>query len=183
MEEKFYISLAYELRVGDEQELMESTTPENPLVFYSGIGMMLDKFEANVTKLNPGDSFDFTIECADAYGEYDDNGVIDLPKHLFEINGKIEESILFEGNIVPLSDSEGNRVDASVVKVGHDTVTVDLNHPLAGEDLHFTGKIIDKHPATDEEIKKAMSGCHCGGGCHCDEDDCGSGCNGGGCCC
>lgn len=182
METKFFISLAYELRVGEEQELMESTTAENPLVFYSGVGMMLDKFEENVVGLNPGDSFDFTILCKDAYGEYDDGGVIDLPKNIFEVNGKIEESILFEGNIVPLSDSDGNRVDASVVKVSTDTVTVDLNHPLAGEDLHFTGKLLEKRPATDEEIKKALSGHCCGGGCHCSDGDCNEGsCGCGGC--
>ena len=105
-----------------------------------------------------------------------------MPKNIFEVNGKIDEEILFEGNIVPLQDSEGNRINASVVTVGKDTVTVDLNHPLAGENLHFVGKVLVKREATIEEIQKAMQpscgGCggSCGGGCSCDSD-----CSCGGC--
>jgi FKBP-type peptidyl-prolyl cis-trans isomerase SlyD len=121
---------------------MESTTPQNPFTFYSGMGMVLEDFENAIMACQVDDTFDFTIPANRAYGEYDDDSVIDLPKSIFEIDGKIDEEILFEGNIVPLQDSEGNRINASVVSVGTDTVTVDLNHPLAGENLHFVGKVL-----------------------------------------
>lgn len=178
---KYYFAVTYTLKVGEEQEVMEETTAEQPLCFYSGLGMMLDKFEKELMSIEPLGKFDFTIPCAEAYGEYDDNGVIDLPKNIFEVDGKIDERILFEGNMVPLMDSEGQRINASVVAVGKDTVTVDLNHPLAGEDLHFIGQVIVKREASEEEIKEMFSskcgGCgggncgSCGGNCD-DEGDC-----------
>ena len=183
MEQKnYYVALTYDLKVGQEDELMESTTPENPFTFYTGLGMVLEDFEKAIMACEVNGEFDFTIPAERAYGEYDEESVIDLPKNIFEVNGKIDEEILFEGNIVPLQDSEGNRINASVVTVGKDTVTVDLNHPLASENLHFVGKVLVKREATIEEIQKAMQpscgGCggNCGGGCSCDSD-----CSCGGC--
>ena len=82
----YYFAVTYDLKVGEEQELMEQATIERPLCFYSGMGMMLDKFEAQLLPLDVCDTFDFTIPCADAYGEYDDEGVIDLPKSTFEVD-------------------------------------------------------------------------------------------------
>jgi FKBP-type peptidyl-prolyl cis-trans isomerase SlyD len=177
----YYVALTYDLKVGEEDELMESTTAENPFTFYSGLGMVLEDFENAIMACEVDGTFDFTIPADRAYGEYDDDSVIDLPKNIFMVNGKIDDEILFEGNIVPLQDSEGNRINASVVSVGEDTVTVDLNHPLAGENLHFVGKVLVKREASLEEIKNAMQpscgGCggNCGGGCSCD-GDCGCGC-------
>ncbi len=174
----YYVALTYDLKVGEEDELMESTSVENPFTFYSGLGMVLEDFEKAIMACEVDGTFDFTIPADRAYGEYDDESVIDLPKNIFEVNGKIDEEILFEGNVVPLQDSEGNRINASVVSVGTDTVTVDLNHPLAGENLHFVGKVLVKREATLDEIKKVMQpSCGgCGGGCN-------SGCSCGDCNC
>jgi FKBP-type peptidyl-prolyl cis-trans isomerase SlyD len=187
-EKKSFVALTYDLYVGEEneKELMEQATEEQPLTFYTGLGMMLDKFEAEIAPLKVGDSFDFVIPVDDAYGEYEDEKIIELPKSIFEVDGAIDEEMIAEGNMVPLMDSEGNRINASVVSVGEDIVTVDINHPLAGEDLHFIGKVIEMREATEEELKAAFSsGCGCGsGGCDsggCESGSCGSGCGSGEC--
>ena len=168
-EKKSFVALTYDLYVGEEneKELMEQATEEQPLTFYTGLGMMLDKFEAEIAPLKVGDSFDFVIPVDDAYGEYEDEKIIELPKNIFEVDGAIDEEMIAEGNMVPLVDSEGNRINASIVSVGEDIVTVDINHPLAGEDLHFIGKVIEMREATEEELKAVFSsGCGCGsGGC------------------
>lgn len=177
-EKKSFVALTYDLYVGEEneKELMEQATEEQPLTFYTGLGMMLDKFEAEIAPLKVGDSFDFVIPVNDAYGEYEDEKIIELPKNIFEVDGAIDEEMIAEGNMVPLVDSEGNRINASIVSVGEDIVTVDINHPLAGEDLHFIGKVIEMREATEEELKAVFSsGCGCGSG-GCDSGDCGSGC-------
>jgi len=176
-EKKSFVALTYDLYVGEEneKELMEQATEEQPLTFYTGLGMMLDKFEAEIAPLKVGDSFDFVIPVDDAYGEYEDEKIIELPKNIFEVDGAIDEEMIAEGNMVPLVDSEGNRINASIVSVGEDIVTVDINHPLAGEDLHFIGKVIEMRGATEEELKAVFSsGCGCGSG-GCDSGDCGSG--------
>ena len=80
MEQKnYYVALTYDLKVGQEDELMESTTPENPFTFYTGLGMVLEDFEKAIMACEVNGEFDFTIPAERAYGEYDDESVIDLP--------------------------------------------------------------------------------------------------------
>lgn len=177
---KKFISTTYKLYVGEtaQEELMEETDPRQPLMFISGVGMMLPKFEEQLNDLNVGDKYDFRLLCADAYGAYEQDNIIDLPRSVFEKNGELDTEIVFKGNVVPLIDSEGNQLNAEVVEVGRDAITVDFNHPLAGEDLHFVGEILDIHEATDADI--ARFGMHQCGGCNCSGSDCGDcGCDSG----
>jgi FKBP-type peptidyl-prolyl cis-trans isomerase SlyD len=178
------VTAEYELFVNGETEgeleLMERATADQPLNFIYGVGMMLPKFEENLFGLSSGDKFEFTINTEDAYGEYDDENVIDLDRSIFEIDGKVDETVIYEGNVVPLMDSEGHRINASIVKVTETHVTVDLNHPLAGETLHFKGSVVEVREATDTELASLMGGgsCGCGsGGCGSHEGGgCGDGC-------
>ncbi len=183
--EKKIVTVSYDLFVQAEKEtpeLMESATSENPLVFCFGIGMMLQKFENELQDKKTGDSFDFTIACDDAYGQYNEEHVIDLPKSIFEVEGKFDDEMVAIGKIVPLMDAEGNRLSAEVLAVNENDVSVDLNHPLAGENLHFKGKVLDVHEPSEEELASYLngggcSGCGSGG---CDEgesSDCGCNCN------
>ena len=137
-----------------EEEFVESTTTENPLIFCSGIGMLLPKFEENLSKFD--DAFDFVLAKEDAYGVYNAELLKDAPRNLFETNGTLDEKIFFVGNIVPLMDAEGRRFNAKVAKIGDDQITFDLNHPLAGKDLHFKGSIIDVHEASDAEYSASF---------------------------
>ncbi len=178
--EKKIVSVSYDLYVGGEdgaeQELMEQAPKEQPLTFCFGIGMMIPKFEENLKGKKVGDKFDFTIESAEAYGEYEDENLVDLPKSIFEVNGKFDDEMVSEGNIVPLMDADGNRINAVVLKVNEETVSFDFNHPLAGEDLHFIGEVLEVREATQEEMDMFLNP-GCGGGCgDCSSDDCGDSC-------
>jgi FKBP-type peptidyl-prolyl cis-trans isomerase SlyD len=184
--EKMIVTVSYDLYVqaeNEKPELMESATAEKPLVFCFGIGMMLPKFEEELKNKKVGDAFDFTLACNDAYGEYNDEHVIDLPKSVFEVDGKFDDEMVAVGNIIPLMDADGNRLNAEVLEINESSVSVDLNHPLAGENLHFVGKVIDIHAASEEEIA-AYTGGGCSGGC-CSDGDCNgqesSGCGSCGC--
>ncbi|MDR3652483.1 MAG: FKBP-type peptidyl-prolyl cis-trans isomerase [Paludibacter sp.] len=177
------VSAEYELYVdGDKEgelELMEKATEQQPLNFIYGVGMMLPKFEENLFGMQVGDKFDFVINTEDAYGLYDDESVLDLDRAIFEIDGKLDEEMIFEGNVVPLMDNEGNKINAQVVTITDSHVTVDLNHPLAGENLHFKGSVLEVREATDKELASLMgggcgSGCGCGEG-GCNDDSCGCG--------
>jgi len=172
------VSAEYELyvdgEVEGELELMEKATEQQPLNFVYGVGMMLPKFEENLFGMQVGDKFDFVINCEEAYGEYDDDSVLDLDRSIFEIDGKLDEEMIFEGNVVPLMDSEGNRVNAQIVSVSDSHVKVDLNHPLAGENLHFKGSLLEVREATEKELAALMGG-GCGSGCGCGDGGCESG--------
>jgi FKBP-type peptidyl-prolyl cis-trans isomerase SlyD len=167
-----------------ELELMERATAEKPLSFIYGVGMMLPKFEENLFGLAVGDKFDFVINAEEGYGLYEDENVIDLDKSIFVVDGKFDDSVIFAGNVVPLMDSEGHRINAQVVEVTDTHVKVDLNHPLAGENLHFKGSVLEVRDASEKELAALYGGgCGCGSG-GCGSEDCGSGgCGSGDCGC
>ena len=160
---KTFVSVTYDLYVGEKgEELMEQATLENPLSFYFGEGMMLPKFEEQLAGKSEGDTFEFDINHVDAYGEYDDSYIVDLDKNIFMVDGVFDDNFVAPGKVVPLMGADGQRINASVVEVLEDKVKVDFNHPLAGEDLHFVGKIIAVREVSDEELEKLYAPSSCG---------------------
>jgi len=150
IQSKHVVSLTYDLYVKEDngsEGLVESATEEQPLVFLYGAGQMLPKFEEHLSTLSTGDSYEFRLSAEDAYGNYDDEAVANLPKEMFQ-GTDIPEI----GSMLPLQDNNGNHFQGQVVSIAEDSVIVDLNHPMAGQELHFKGKIIDVRPATAEEL-------------------------------
>ena len=186
------VSTEYELFVdgeteNDQLELMEKATKEQPMTYIHGIGMMLQRFEEELFGLQMGDKYEFTIPMEEAYGAYEEENVLDLDRSIFEINGSLDDEIVFPGNTVPLMDTEGNRLNSIVLEVTDSYVKVDLNHPFAGENLHFKGSVLEIREATSKEIEDILgegtgcSGCGCGGdhdheGHHHGHGGCGSDC-------
>ena len=173
-----FVSVSYDLNVGegDERELMERATAERPLQFIFGTGSMLPAFEEALNGLDMGDTFQFTLTPENAYGEFNEENIVDLPKKLFEVEGTFDNEYVKEGNTIPMMDSTGQRLMGSVHEVKDNVVVMDFNHPLAGETLHFSGKVLDVHEPTAEEIALIHAETHsgCGGGCDGCESDCGN---------
>ena len=168
-----FVSVTYDLNVGEDNdiELMESATEEQPLQFIFGTGTMLPAFEENIKELEAGSKFQFTLTPENAYGEFIEENVVELPKNIFEVNGKFDDEYIVEGITLPMMSSTGERMNGSVLEVKESVIVMDFNHPLAGETLHFSGVVIDVHEPTIEEIaaiSQTMGG-GCGG---CDCDDC-----------
>lgn len=175
------VSLSYTLNV--DGDTIETVNADKPMEFIFGTGYLLPKFESEIIGKNVGDTFDFTLSPEDAYGPVNPDAIVELPKSLFEVEGKIEDGLLTVGNVLPMMDSEGNRLNGEVQEVKDDVVVMNFNHPLAGETLHFVGKVEAIREATEQEIQnglfneKAQSGCGDGG---CNEggcSSCGCGCN------
>jgi len=135
-----------------EGEIIESTQGLEPLGFIYGIGSMLPEFEANLKGLKAGDTFAFVVKAADAYGDYDETAIVEVPKSIFETNGKIPDGLLEIDNVLPLTDQEGNHYQAVVKWIGLESVRLDFNHPMAGVDLYFTGHVDSVRDAEPEEI-------------------------------
>jgi FKBP-type peptidyl-prolyl cis-trans isomerase SlyD len=172
------------------RELMEEATTQHPFMFISGMGLTLDAFEAQILALSKGDAFDFTLSVDEAYGPYVEEGVQTVPLQMFEIDGKIDPKRIFEGAVVPLMNSEGERFNGTITEITDQHITVDLNHPLAGKTLNFIGTVVEHREATNEELQEmakmlsgegGCGGCggSCGGDCGgCGDSDCGGcGCN------
>lgn len=184
-----YVVVSYKMLTHSpvSHKLLYETPAEQPVAFVTGMGLMIDAFEQRLTTLNPGDDFDFVLKAAEAFGERDEELVRALPRKVFEIRGKFIEEEVYPGAEVPLMDNEGNHFMGTIVKVTDTEVTVDLNSPLAGRDLQFTGRLLENREASLQEIEqtaKILSGeCGCGGcgGCGSEEGGCGGCGNEGGC--
>lgn len=186
--ENKYITVAYKLYVRDEEDneetLVEECDAVHPFQFISKLGVVLPAFEAGVESVEKGGKFDFVIPCKDAYGEFNDELMFDVEKSIFMIDGKFDNEHIFDGNVVPMRGEDGSVFNATIIEVKNDAVTIDLNHPRAGEDLHFVGTVVENREATNEEVTDLLNmmsgqGCggHCGGGCGgcggCGDGECG----------
>lgn len=183
-----FISATYQLYsvVDGKKELEEQTGDDRPYMFVSGFGLSLDAFEENLMATEEGAEFDFTLQPAEAFGDYVPEGVHKLNREIFSINGHFDHDNIFEGAVITLQDEEQHHFMAKVVKIEEDGVTVDTNHPLAGKALNFTGKVLINRDATEEEIKQTIKhltgdrSCGCGCGCgHEHGEGCEDGCEGG----
>jgi len=143
------VALTYDLYTNKDGEevFVEKADESNPLVFLYGVGMMLPKFEENLKGLNPGDTYDFHLVAGDAYGHKDEKAVADLPIDMFK---DMDHPAI--DSFIPLQDNEGNQFKARVAEISDSAITVDLNHPMAGQDLHFKGKIMEVREATADEL-------------------------------
>jgi FKBP-type peptidyl-prolyl cis-trans isomerase SlyD len=152
------VTLQYRLTNDKTGEKIEETTPENPMEFLYGVERILPAFEENIHGLNDGETFDFSIASADAYGDRNEDQIATIPVSVFhDEEGKINESEIFQGALVPMSDGEGNHLRGHVMEITAENVKMDFNHPLAGNDLHFTGTVTAIRQATQDEISHGHS--------------------------
>lgn len=168
-----YIEATYKLFVDNDDalQLVEETRADNPLKFYTGAGMIIKGFEDEITKFGEGDKFDFTIAKDDAYGDYHDDMVFDIPKGSFMKDGAFDSENVHENAVIPLQDENGNHFLGRVLSIDDNNVKVDLNHPLAGKDLTFSGTVLVNREASEDEIESLRHGHHhCNGHCHHDGD-------------
>ena len=147
------VSLIYELRLDSSKgEIVEALTDDSPLTFLYGSGNLLPKFEKNISELKVGDKFSFDLKAEDAYGEINENAIVEVPVSAFEIDGKIDDKLLQPGNKIPMQDASGNKLTGVVKEINDETVKMDFNHPMAGNHLFFSGKIVEIREATEEEL-------------------------------
>ncbi|MEE1098473.1 MAG: peptidylprolyl isomerase, partial [Alistipes sp.] len=135
VEQNKMVSVDYKLTV--DGEIADQSRPGQPLEFIFGTGMLLPKFEEAILGKEPGDKVSFTLAPEDGYGVFHPEAVVDLPKSIFMVDGKLAEDILFVGSQVPMADSQGNRMLGIIKEVGEESVKMDFNHPMAGKTLNF----------------------------------------------
>ena len=148
------VTLTYKLHTVEngEKTFVEEAGKDNPLDFLYGAGMMLPKFEDSIAGLKTGDTIDFELAAADAYGEIDEAALAQLPADMFKESGLPEV-----GEVLPLQDNHGNQFRARVTAVDTDHVAVDLNHPMAGKKLHFDIEILSVREANPDELAHGHS--------------------------
>lgn len=175
IEKNKFVAVSYELRTDKNGELVETAGADQPLEFICGQGQTLEYFEMNLLEKNEGDCFDFRIPAANAYGEVNEDMILDLPREIFK---DVEAEEMVVGNVLPMMDSIGRRLQGKILSIGEEEVKIDFNHPMAGKDLFFKGEILTVRDATEEEIE-ALHTHKCGGCSGCSGGSCGSDCGSG----
>ncbi len=147
------VTMTYTLRANDEQgDVIQKVEEGRPFVQLFGAGTLLPTFEKNLDGLEKGDSFGFQLMADEAYGAPTDDAIIELEKNIFMVDGKFDTELVAEGKMLTMQDQHGNPIDGKVMAIKENSVIMDFNHPLAGENLYFSGKILDVREASSEEI-------------------------------
>ncbi len=172
VEKNKVVSIEYTLKDADG-EILDSSEDTGALDYIHGCGNLIPGLERALEGKTAGDKLSVVVEPEDAYGEYNKELVIEVPRSQFDESVEIEEGMQFE------AESEDGSHLVTVVEVKDDIVVVDANHPLAGEKLFFDVEIKDIRDATEDELAHGLYEDECGCGCgdH-DHGGCGDGCGG-----
>jgi peptidylprolyl isomerase len=138
------VTLHYKGTLEDGTVFDTSYEREEPMVVTLGEGTLIAQFENNLQGMNEGETKTFTIDATEAYGDRDPAAYATLNKEMFP-----EDFEYAEGALVPLTGPGGQQAVGRVSTSDETTVTVDVNHPLAGADLTFEVEVLSV--ATDEE--------------------------------
>ncbi|MFP3853487.1 MAG: peptidylprolyl isomerase [Anaerolineales bacterium] len=131
----------------DEGEVLDSSEEAEPLGYLHGHGQIIPGLEKELEGHEVGDSFEVTIQAEEAYGLRNEDLVSTVPSSLFEGVDDVEVGMQFR------AESDQGPQLVTVTEVEGEEVTIDANHPLAGEQLNFEVEVKDIRPATDEELQ------------------------------
>ena len=140
------VTINYTLTDSDG-EIIDSTSEEKSFSFLSGTEQILPKLEEAIGGMLIGSKKIVALTAEDAYGEYIDDAVQVLQRSEFPKEMEIKEGMEFVTN-----DADGNQMPFVISKITDEQITVDFNHPLAGEDLTFDVELLDLRDATAEEL-------------------------------
>ncbi|MFY0652907.1 MAG: FKBP-type peptidyl-prolyl cis-trans isomerase [Cyclobacteriaceae bacterium] len=152
IEDKTIVTITYKLQESNgEGEVIQEVQDAEPFSFLFGAGQVLPDFETNLNGKIAGDDFEFGIKSEDSYGPVDEQAIVNLPMSIFMQEGKLPDMVKV-GSFVPMNDQEGNQMQGLVMEIGDESIKMDFNHPMAGIDLFFTGKVLEVREASAEEL-------------------------------
>jgi len=131
----------------DAGEVLDSSEGAEPLGYLHGAANIIPGLEQALEGKVAGDSLQVTVEACDGYGEVDEDLRQVVPSSLFQGVDTLEAGMQFQAET-----DEGVQV-VTIAEVNGDEVTIDGNHPLAGQRLHFDVQIDSVREATAEELE------------------------------
>ncbi len=140
------VSMEYTLHVDNEE--IDSSQGQDPLQFLVGHGNIISGLEREMIGMKVGESKAVIIPPAEGYGEFDENAFMDVPREAFPTNVPVEE-----GTELTVRDDAGQPRYARIDTVDGDMVTLNFNHPLAGDELHFNVKVVGLREPSSEELE------------------------------
>ena len=141
------VEMHYTLK-NDAGEIIDTSKGKEPMPFIQGHGHIIPGLEKALEGLKIGETCDVSIEPEDAYGDHHEEAIQEIPKEALQGIDKIEIGMELQSQ-----DEQGNPFIVHVEKINEETVTINANHPLAGEILHFSVSIDNIREATKDELE------------------------------
>jgi len=139
------VSINYTLK-NDNGEVLDTSEGREPLVYLHGVGGLIPGLEKELDGSEKGSKLQAVVAPEDAYGKRSDELLKVVPKEGFQGEGEIQVGMQVQ------MDTENGPAMAVVAKVEGDNVTLDMNHPLADQTLHFDVEVVDVRGANEEEV-------------------------------
>lgn len=130
----------------DAGEVLDSSEGRDPLTYLHGSGNIIPGLEKELEGHNDGDKLKVAVEPAEGYGDVQPALVQEVPRDAFQGVDEVQPGMQFQ------AQTQEGPLMVTVTKIEGDTVTVDGNHPLAGEKLNFDVEIAEVREATEEEV-------------------------------
>ena len=141
------VAIDYTLH-NDEGEVLDSSEGAQPLAYLHGAANIIPGLENALVGKSAGDELEVSVEPEDAYGEYSLELVAALNRSMFEGVDELQVGMQFHA-----SAPDGGMQVVTIRDIDGDQVTVDGNHPLAGQRLNFKVKVVSVRAATEEELQ------------------------------
>ena len=149
-----FVEVHYRLKEENAKgELLEETYGKEPFGFVFGVGMMIPGFEFEIEGMNAGDKKEFLIIAEEAYGLYNEQQIVPIPRENFGSEEEQKEHLI-EGNQINMHDQSGREHVGIVSELRENEVMIDFNHPMAGYDLYFEVEIISIRDTSREELEE-----------------------------
>lgn len=131
------VSVHYKGTLNDGSLFDSSYDRGEPLQFTMGTGQMIPGFEKNIMGMTVGEAKEFTLAPEDAYGSHNPEAIQEVPKQMFPNDFTFQIGEIVQG------EHDGNPLIAKILSEQNETVTLDFNHPMAGQDLTFNIEVVD----------------------------------------
>jgi len=131
----------------DAGDVIDSSDGADPLPFLQGHGNIIPGLESALEGSKVGDKLDVSINPEEGYGERIQDAIQEIPSSALQGVDEVKVGMQLQSQ-----DKDGNAFLVSVTKIEDDKITVDGNHPLAGQTLHFSVSIESIRKAEAEEL-------------------------------
>ncbi len=154
------VSLEYTLK-DDSGKILDSSSEVGAMEYIHGYNMIIPGLEKALEGKEENEEIDVSIPPELAYGDAHEDLIVETSKEQFPPNIELEVGMEFESG----------QHTVRITKIEGDAITIDANHPLAGETLHCQAKILEVRPTTEAELSDLFQGAGgCGCGCACGPD-------------
>jgi len=141
------VEMHYTLK-NEAGDVIDTSTGKDPMPFIHGHGNIIPGLESALEGMKTGETCDVAVKPEDGYGIHHPEAIQEIPKEALDGVGELAVGMQLQSQ-----DADGNPFVVHVKAINEDTITIDANHPLAGETLHFNVSIENVREATKDELE------------------------------